>query len=66
MPVWYKKYYDLLQKCKRISRCTTIHLWFEQTDARLRARLQDLEMHKKELDCLQNVSSSNGFNKIYH
>ena len=47
MPVWYKKYYDLLQKCKRISRCTTIHLWFEQTDARLRARLQDLEMHKK-------------------
>ena len=47
MPKWYKKYYDLLQKCKQISRCTTIHLWFEQTDARLRARMQDLEMYKK-------------------
>lgn len=47
MPVWYKKYHDLLQKCKRIGRFTTIHSWFEQTDARLRARMQDLEMNKK-------------------
>lgn len=47
MPTWYKKYHDLLQKCKSMGRFNTIHLWFEQTDAILRARMQDLEMHKK-------------------
>lgn len=47
MPVWYKKYHDLLQRCKRIGRFTAIHSWFEQTDAILRARMQDLEIHKK-------------------
>lgn len=47
MPSWYKRYYDLLQRCKRINRTNAIHLWFEQTDAMLRARMQDLEMHKK-------------------
>ena len=46
MPNWYRKYYDLLQKCKRISRTTTIHLWFEETNARLKARLMDLEVQK--------------------
>ena len=65
MPVWYKKYHDLLQKCKRISRCTTIHSWFEQTDARLRARMQDLEMHKKRTRLSAKRIQFNGFNKIY-
>lgn len=46
MPNWYKKYHDLLQRCKKISRCTTIHLWFEETNARMRARLMDLELQK--------------------
>ncbi len=47
MPNWYRKYYDLLQKCKKTSRCTTIHLWFEETNARLKARLMDLELQNK-------------------
>lgn len=38
MPVWYERYYELLQQCKN-------------------------ETKEKELDCLQNVSSSNGFSK---
>lgn len=47
MPNWYRKYHDLLQKCKKTSRCTTIHLWHEETLARMRARLMDLELQKK-------------------
>ncbi len=46
MPVWYEKYNDLLQNCKKQSRCTTIHLWFEETNARMQARLRDLELQK--------------------
>nr|DAZ28049.1 MAG TPA: hypothetical protein [Caudoviricetes sp.] len=48
MPNWYKKYHDLLQRCKKISRCTSIHLWFEETNARLQARLMDLEKQKNK------------------
>lgn len=46
MPEWYKKYFDLLKQCKKQSRCTTIHLWFEETNARLQARIRDLEIQK--------------------
>ncbi len=46
MPVWYQKYDDLLQNCKKQSRANSIHLWHEETLARLRARLMDLELQK--------------------
>lgn len=46
MPIWYKKYFDLLEKCKEQSRCTAIHLWHEETLARMRARLMNLEVQK--------------------
>ncbi len=46
MPAWYKKYNDLLRNCKRQSRANSIHLWHEETLARLRARLMDLELQK--------------------
>lgn len=46
MPTWYKKYDDILQNCKRRSRANSIYLWHEETLARLRARLMDLELQK--------------------
>lgn len=46
MPSWYKKYDSFLQKCKQISRCNSIHLWHEETLARMRARFMDLELQK--------------------
>lgn len=46
MPKWYEKYFDLLEKLKKQSRATSIHLWHEETLARLRARLMDLETKK--------------------
>ena len=46
MPTWYKKYDEILRRCKKHTRCTTIHLWHEETLARLRARLMDLKMQK--------------------
>ena len=46
MPIWYEKYKDLLNKCKETTRCNTIHLWHEETLARLRARLMDLKKQK--------------------
>lgn len=46
MPKWYEKYFNILDKCKKQSRCVSIHLWHEETLARLRARLMDLELKK--------------------
>ena len=46
MPKWYEKYNEILNKCKKVSRATSIHLWHEETLARLRARLMDLEKQK--------------------
>ena len=47
MPEWYKRYDKLLKKYKRISRANTIHLWHEETLARMKARMMDLELRKK-------------------
>lgn len=46
MPTWYEKYNEILTKCKNTTRCNAIHLWHEETLARLRARLMDLKIQK--------------------
>lgn len=46
MPQWYEKYGELLDKCKKRSRCNTIHLWFEETNARMQARMMSLKTQK--------------------
>lgn len=46
MPAWYEKYSTLLNKAKTIGRANSIHLWHEETLARMRARLMDLEVQK--------------------
>ena len=46
MPTWYEKYNEILTKCKNTTRCNAIHLWHEETLARLRARLMDLKVQK--------------------
>lgn len=46
MPEWYKKYSDLLSKCKKFSRANTIHLWFEETNSMMQARLMKLKGQK--------------------
>lgn len=46
MPKWYEKYFNMIEECKKKSRCTSIHLWHEETLARMRARLMDLELQK--------------------
>lgn len=46
MPSWYEKYNNLLNRAKEISRANSIHLWHEETLARMRARLMNLEVQK--------------------
>lgn len=46
MPSWYEKYNNLLNRAKKISRANYIHLWHEETLARMRARLMNLEVQK--------------------
>lgn len=46
MPSWYEKYNNLLNKAKKISRANSIYLWHEETLARMRARLTNLEVQK--------------------
>ena len=46
MPIWYEKYNEILARCKKRTRCNTIHLWHEETLAMLRARLMDLKVQK--------------------
>ena len=41
-----QKWQDMLDKLAKISRCNSIHLWHEETLARMRARLMDLEKQK--------------------
>lgn len=41
-----QKYQDMLDNLAKISRCNSIHLWHEETLARMRARLMDLELQK--------------------
>lgn len=49
MPQWYEKYKNLLGKCRKYSRANTIHLWHEETLARMRARLMDLKVQKNRI-----------------
>lgn len=46
MPEWYKKYDDLLKKCKRIGRSNSIILWFEETSAKMKLNMLDLQNKK--------------------
>lgn len=46
MPIWYEKYNEILARCKKRTRCNTIHLWHKETLAMLRARLMDLKVQK--------------------
>ena len=46
MPSWYEKYNNLLNRAKKTSRANSIHLWHEETLARMRARLMNLEVQK--------------------
>ena len=46
MPSWYEKYNNLLNRAKEIRRANSIHLWHEETLARMRARLMNLEVQK--------------------
>lgn len=46
MPSWYEKYNNLLNRAKKISRANYIHLWHEETLARMRARLMNLEVQE--------------------
>lgn len=46
MPKWYEKYFALIEKCKKQSRVTSIHLWHEEMLAKMRARLMSLELQK--------------------
>lgn len=47
MPEWYGKYELCLKRCKKISRANTIHLWHEETLARMRLRLMSLRKEGK-------------------
>lgn len=46
MPKWYEKYFNLIEKCKKQSRATSIYLWHEEMLAKMRARLMNLELQK--------------------
>lgn len=41
-----QKWQDMLDDLAKTSRCNSIYLWHEETLARMRARLMDLEKQK--------------------